>query len=224
VDIFLSYAREDLPRVKPIVDALEARGWSVWWDRTIEPGQKWDRVIETALDEARCVIVLWSLFSAKSDWVRKEAAEGERRGILIPALVDDVVIPLAFRDIQAANLVGWAGAQPHAGFDELASAVAKKLPAGAQPARASAAAVAAAAPSTQRVAEDRDARRAAASQPPPVVAAPEGWWNLRRRVIAIGLTAGAVVGVAVYAGKSRGTASSPRAPAASTSSSAPARF
>jgi hypothetical protein len=63
-DIFLSYAREDLPRVKPVVEALVARGWSVWWDRTIKPGQIFERVIEAALDEARCVIVLWSRDSA----------------------------------------------------------------------------------------------------------------------------------------------------------------
>ena len=44
-----------------------------------------------------------------------------------PALLDEVVIPLEFRRIQAANLVGWSGALPHAGFDELASAVAEEV-------------------------------------------------------------------------------------------------
>jgi hypothetical protein len=122
-DIFLSYAREDLPRVKPVVDALEARGWSVWWDRTIPPGKTWDEVIETALSEARCVIVLWSRDSVQSDWVRTEADEGKHRGILVPALLDTVNIPLAFKRIQAANLVDWQGKLPHAGFDEFARAV-----------------------------------------------------------------------------------------------------
>ena len=88
-DIFLSYAREDLPRVKPVVDALEKRGWSVWWDRTIRPGQIFERVIEAALANARCLVVLWSRDSVQSNWVRKEAAEGERREILIPALLDE---------------------------------------------------------------------------------------------------------------------------------------
>jgi hypothetical protein len=64
--------------------------------------------------------------------VRTEAEEGQRRGILIPVLLDEVVIPLAFRRIQAASLVGSSGAQPHTGFNELAGAVARKLsPAGA---------------------------------------------------------------------------------------------
>jgi hypothetical protein len=32
-------------------------------------------------------------------------------------------VPLAFRRIQAANLVGWSGALPHAAFEDLAMAV-----------------------------------------------------------------------------------------------------
>jgi hypothetical protein len=80
-------------------------------------------VIEASLDEARCVIVLWSRDSVQSQWARNEADEGQRRGILIPALLDEVVIPLAFRRVQAANLVGWRGTLPHEGFEDLARAV-----------------------------------------------------------------------------------------------------
>jgi hypothetical protein len=124
-DIFLSYARDDLARVKPLVDALEAHGWSVWWDPRVTPGQTWDHVIQAALGAARCVVVIWSNASVKSEWVRIEAYEGKRRDILIPALIDDVTagIPLAFRLTQAANLAGWSGKLPHAGFNDLARAV-----------------------------------------------------------------------------------------------------
>ena len=141
--IFLSYAREDLARVKPVVEALVARGWSVWWDRTIKPGQIFARVIQIALDEARCVIVLWSRDSVESDWVQSEADEGQRRGILIPAILDEVMIPLAFRRIQAASLVGWSGKLPHTGFEELEQAVEGILTSAAQPDRGSAAGAAA---------------------------------------------------------------------------------
>jgi hypothetical protein len=122
-DVFISYASADRPRVVPLVDALRQKGWSVWWDRIIPPGKTWDQVIEAALDAARCVIVLWSKESVQSDWVRTEAEEGKRRGILVPARIDDVTIPLAFRRIQAADLVGWTDALPSAGFDELAGAI-----------------------------------------------------------------------------------------------------
>jgi hypothetical protein len=133
-DIFISYSSADRPRVKPLVDALHEQGWSVWWDRTILAGNTWDRVIETALTDARCVIVLWSRDSIQSDWVRTEADEAQRRGILVPAMLDDVKIPLAFRRIQAASLVAWSGALPSAEFDELARAVSQVLSNAASPA------------------------------------------------------------------------------------------
>jgi adenylate cyclase len=37
-DIFVSYSRQDKALVAPLVAALEAEGWSVWWDPAITPG------------------------------------------------------------------------------------------------------------------------------------------------------------------------------------------
>jgi hypothetical protein len=141
-DIFISYSSADRSRIRPLVDALSRRGWSVWWDRTIPPGKTWDRMIEDAIRDARCVIVLWSKTSVDSDWVRNEAEEGKRNGILVPALIDDVGMPLEFRRIQAANLVGWSDSTPNPEFDEFLRAISEIL------SRTPAVAVAAAAPSS----------------------------------------------------------------------------
>ncbi len=59
-DIFLSYASEDRERVIPLVEALQADGFSVWWDRTIQAGNTYDREIEAAIGEAACMVVVWS--------------------------------------------------------------------------------------------------------------------------------------------------------------------
>src|SRR5436305_164877 len=59
-DIFVSYASEDREYAKRIAATLEHRGCSVWWDRAIPIGMTFDEVIERALDETRCVVVLWS--------------------------------------------------------------------------------------------------------------------------------------------------------------------
>jgi TIR domain len=109
MSIFISYASVDRERAKLVAKALERRGWSVWWDRTIPPGKEYDQVIEEALDSAKCVVVLWSRASVASTWVKTESAEAMRRKILVPALIEEVKIPLEFRRLQAADLSHWRG-------------------------------------------------------------------------------------------------------------------
>src|SRR5215207_8906156 len=103
-DIFISYARSDKAKAERLAESLAKQGWVVWWDRDILPGQSFDVTIEEALNSAGCIIVLWSKASVSSDWVKTEAEEGRKRRVLIPALIEDVKIPLEFRRIQTANL------------------------------------------------------------------------------------------------------------------------
>jgi hypothetical protein len=129
-DVFLSYASEDLGRIAALVRALGALGWSVWWDRRIPPGKTFSQVIKTELESARCVVVVWSVSSIKSEWVEIEASEAKQRKILIPALLDDVVrdIPLEFRRMQSAYLADWRGDHRDPNFTALASAVNELCP------------------------------------------------------------------------------------------------
>jgi hypothetical protein len=116
-DIFLSYARADRQRILPRIQALERRGWSVWWDLHIPYGKTYAQVIEEELEAASCVIVMWSQTSVRSYWVNTEAAEGARRGVLVPIMIDAVRIPLEFRRLQTANLGDWQSAKSHEEFD-----------------------------------------------------------------------------------------------------------
>ena len=106
-DIFISYAREDEERIRPLAAALEAHGWSVFWDRRIPAGQTWRSVLGQALHDARCVIVAWSRHSVASRWVAEEADAGLQRGILVPVLLEEVEPPIGFRSLQAAELGSW---------------------------------------------------------------------------------------------------------------------
>jgi hypothetical protein len=122
-DIFISYARKDRSRVEPLAKALEKSGWSVWWDRTIPPGKTFDQAIEEAISAAKCVVVLWSQNSIKSDWVKEEAGIGKQRSILIPAKIDAVEPPLGFGYIQAADLTDWQSQLSHTGLNGLLKAI-----------------------------------------------------------------------------------------------------
>ncbi|MGD2187359.1 MAG: toll/interleukin-1 receptor domain-containing protein [Desulfobacterales bacterium] len=123
-DIFISYAREDGDRVIPVAETLEKLGWSVWWDRTIPAGKTYAEVIEEALTDARCIVVLWSRNSISSNWVIEEAEEGLNRGILVPIFIESVKPPLGFRRIQAADLINWDGKEKTPAVDRFVSDIA----------------------------------------------------------------------------------------------------
>lgn len=126
-DVFVSYAREDRGQAAALAHALEARGWTVWWDRDIVPGQAFDQAIEAELMRAGSVVVLWSARSAASEWVRNEAAAAAERGVLVPARIEAVPPPLEFRRRQAADLTGWRGDPAHEGFQALCAGIAAVL-------------------------------------------------------------------------------------------------
>jgi len=122
-DIFVSYARTDKARVAPLVAALEAEGWSVWWDPEIAPGQEFDSMIAAELDAARAVLVVWTPTSVSSRWVRGEARDAADRGILVPARFDDVKLPIDVRAIHTTDLDAWQENPQSAAFQELLRAL-----------------------------------------------------------------------------------------------------
>lgn len=120
-DIFLSYTKRDRDTARRVTKALGSAGWSVWWDRRIPVGKTWRDVLGHALEDSRCVVVLWSAESIKSEWVCEEATEGRRLGKLFPVMIEAVRPPAGFREIQAADLTGWDGSPDFDGLRILLS-------------------------------------------------------------------------------------------------------
>lgn len=109
VTLFLSYARADQARATALAQALQERGYHLWWDAMIEGGSAYARSIAQALDAADAVLVLWSRNSVESDWVRDEAAQGRDRHRLLPLSLDGTQPPLGFRQYQCIDLSDWHG-------------------------------------------------------------------------------------------------------------------
>lgn len=128
-DVFISYKREDETRVGRLAMALQDSGIDVWWDRTLAGGESWRSQIQTALDAAKCVIVVWSNESTgpQGDFVRDEAGQAKRRGILVPVLLDKVGPPLGFGEVQAIDLTNWSGNPNDPFFLDLRESVAARI-------------------------------------------------------------------------------------------------
>jgi adenylate cyclase len=126
-DIFVSYSRSDKARVSPLVAALEAQGWSVWWDPEITPGDEFDALIGAELEAARAVVVVWSPASVDSRWVKGEARDAADRGVLVPVRFDNARLPIDVRSIHTTELDGWAGNRESAPFKALCTALEAKL-------------------------------------------------------------------------------------------------
>ena len=130
-DIFVSYSRKDREIVRQLIPILEAQGWSVFWDPSIEPGRRWDDLISKTLHDARCIVVCWSQNSVLSSWVKDEAGIGRDREALVPVSIDGALPPLGFRQIQTAFLDPNSGGITGSHLDQLLSAVRRMLGASA---------------------------------------------------------------------------------------------
>lgn len=132
-DIFVSYKSEDRKRVEPIVDALIAEGFSVWWDVQIEAGTDWRERIKQALQSSACVLVVWTETSVgpQGQFVQDEAERAKRRGVYLPIALDFVEAPLGFGQDQILELVGWRGNRKDPRFADVVK-VARAIIAGEQ--------------------------------------------------------------------------------------------
>jgi WD40 repeat protein len=136
-DVFVSYSRRDRKRIGRLVDVLIGqRGWSIWFDEALRAGDQFPQVIQSALAEVRCVLVVWSRDAVESRWVVAEASEGWGRGILVPIRLDDAEPPMPFRQTEATDFSAWTGSPGAPPVLKLIEAIDRTLLKGPQAAEA----------------------------------------------------------------------------------------
>src|SRR5260221_14765164 len=104
--VFLSYNRQDTGTMQQVLAYLTSAGLNVWIDQTgIEPGTpSWKRAIQNALDDAGCLVVIFSPDAKQSKWVGEELNYAESRNL-------ETFPILARGDEKTAIPFGYAAAQ-----------------------------------------------------------------------------------------------------------------
>ncbi|HEX8525968.1 TIR domain-containing protein [Allosphingosinicella sp.] len=116
VDVFISYSRANQDEVARLARAVEAEGYSIWWDAELPPHRSYGEVITEQIAGARAAIVVWSPTAAQSEWVRAEADLARNQKKLIQTSLDGAMPPMPFNQIQFASIGDWKGEPDHPGW------------------------------------------------------------------------------------------------------------
>ncbi len=126
-DVFISYKRQDRAVAAALAEELTAAGYSCWWDTSLVAGEHFNEAIQRHLDEASCVLVIWSRESSASKWVQAEAVTAFNRDALVAARLDDVELKYPFHIVQTADLRRYSPGRSHPGLAEVVRGVAAKV-------------------------------------------------------------------------------------------------
>lgn len=99
--LFISYSRADQDQVRPIVEAFEHAGLSVWWDELIEPGQRWSDALEREIDKADRVIAFLSrnVLASKNSFVAVEMERAHEQNKLIPVKIGEFTMSIGLEGV-----------------------------------------------------------------------------------------------------------------------------
>ncbi len=124
--IFISYSRVDTEFVTRLINDLTRQGLNVWMDqRNIGAGQRWDRVIQDALEACDLFMIVLSPHSVESENVLDElsfAINSNKR--IIPILLQNCEIPYRIARIQFVDFTR----DYQTGFRHLLSEITQQAP------------------------------------------------------------------------------------------------
>jgi hypothetical protein len=129
--LFVSYAREDLERIRELVDILREGGHEPWFDHQLDVGLDWRDQLEERIVQCDAFVYPLTPHSIGSEWCQWEFARASELGKpIIPILLDkaaEPVIPEAIKRRQYADFTD--GVTPKAvarllrGLNKIASVI-----------------------------------------------------------------------------------------------------
>lgn len=121
--ILIRHAPQDQAAARRLRDALEHQGFDVADDSDVDAGaglgERARNGIGSALNAARCVVVLWSNSARGSKAVRLGARVARLAGKLVPVRIDASDLPADLGVARPADLSGWQGDIVHPEFRRL---------------------------------------------------------------------------------------------------------
>ncbi len=97
--VFVSYWSGEAEEVRRLIEAIEARGVTVWYDRELEPGKYRPQIMQAITRSAMFVAILseGGVGPASSGWVADELRRAREDDVpmLLPCIVGDFAMPEA---------------------------------------------------------------------------------------------------------------------------------
>lgn len=119
-DVYISYAPEDEPTVRRIVEELEWAGLKVWFRDQPATSQESLTTLRQRLNTTNCQVVVWSNNSAASGRIQAEARVGSSMKRLIATRIHKDTLPPPGTDAFAyADVSDWTGGGEHKGIKKL---------------------------------------------------------------------------------------------------------
>jgi hypothetical protein len=103
--VFISYSHQDRESGARISRALNELGVAAWTDQQIRAGDEWMSQIESALNEAKVIVLCVSPSFLASNWAQLEIgialSRARASGVrVIPVILTDSVVPDALKGFQ----------------------------------------------------------------------------------------------------------------------------
>jgi hypothetical protein len=104
-DAFVSYSHQDEALVKPMVEMLSLNERKVFWDRKLEAGDRWDKVIRSSLERSSVFVLFWCCDTNASEYTAKEIRLALRlKKKIVPVKLCHAAMPRPLGDWQWIDL------------------------------------------------------------------------------------------------------------------------